>query len=271
MPQKVLIFNKEQHPFHILPTSAWPFFTAFFTFDMLFFTVHYLHYGLTPNTRHHLFFSIFFLIFTLFNWFTNIVQEAQSGDHTKKVRWNLLHGMMLFILSEVMLFFAIFWAFFHSSLAPTVAIYCVWPPLGIEPIYAFGLPLFNTVLLLSSGVSLTYSHRAVLDSKFDEGSLGLLITLIYGMFFTLVQLFEYVYAPFSINDGIYGSVFYFSTGFHGLHVIIGSIMLLVCLIRNELNQFAATQHVGFTCSIWYWHFVDVVWIFLFITIYWWGS
>ena len=263
--------KSEQHPFHVLPSSFWPFLTAYFTFDMLFFTVRYFHYGLNCYTKHHLIFSILMLSSVISMWFWNIIEESNDGYHTKKVRWNLLHGMMLFITSEVMLFFAIFWAFFHSSLSPSVSIYCMWPPLGIQTIFPFGLPFFNTVLLLSSGVTLTYAHRALLNKLPNSTSQGLLFTLFLGVTFTFVQGFEYIHSPFSINDSIYGSIFYFSTGFHGLHVLIGSIMLLVSLFRNILGELFPSQHVGFTSAIWYWHFVDVVWIFLFLTIYWWGS
>lgn len=261
----------EQHPFHILAASALPFFTSLFTFDMLFFTVKYFHYGLNKYVTFHLTFSITGLIITLTIWFLSIIKESNEGHHTKKVRWNLLHGMMLFIVSEVMLFFSIFWAFFHSSLSPSVAIYCVWPPLGIETINPWYLPFLNTIVLLSSGVSLTYAHSCLVLGEYKLTSRGLIITLIYGVFFSIVQLFEYINAPFSINDGIYGSVFFLSTGFHGLHVIIGSIMLLVNLIRNGFRNLLPTQHVGFTSAAWYWHFVDVVWLFLFLSIYWWGS
>lgn len=261
----------EQHPFHILAASALPFFTSLFTFDMLFFTVKYFHYGLNKYVSFHLIFSISGLIITLTIWFLSIIKESNEGHHTKKVRWNLLHGMMLFIVSEVMLFFSIFWAFFHSSLSPSVAIYCMWPPLGIETINPWLLPFLNTVVLLSSGVSLTYAHSCLVAGEYKLTSRGLLITLGYGIFFSIVQLFEYINAPFSINDGIYGSVFFLSTGFHGLHVIIGSIMLLVNLIRNGIRNLLPSQHVGFIAAAWYWHFVDVVWLFLFLTIYWWGS
>jgi len=261
----------QYHSFHVLPTSFWPFLTAYLTFDVLFFVVRYFHYGLSCYTFHHLSVSSCYLLLVLFCWFYNIVQEANEGNHTQKVRFNLLHGFMLFIVSEIMLFFAIFWAFFHSSLAPTVSIYCMWPPIGIDPIYPWGLPFFNTVLLVSSGVTLTVSHRAILSKFFTLTSQALIVTLILGISFTAVQGFEYVQAPFSINDGVFGSVFFFSTGFHGLHVFIGSIMLSVSLLRNGLRQLLATQHIGFTAGIWYWHFVDVVWIFLFLMIYWWGS
>lgn len=261
----------EQHPFHILPPSALPFLTAIFTFTFLYSTVHYLHNGWTEFVAITLSLSIAALLFTLAYWFFSIHQEANEGFHTKKVRWNLLHGVMLFITSEVMLFFSIFWAFFHSSMSPTVAIYCTWPPVGIEVIDPWALPLLNTVILLSSGVSLTYAHRALANAEYESVSLGLSITLWYGVLFTGIQLFEYINSPFSINDSVYGSVFFLATGFHGLHVIIGSIMLLVTLLRNGLRQITATQHVGFIASAWYWHFVDVVWLFLFVSIYWWGS
>lgn len=261
----------EQHPFHILPPSALPFLTAIFTFSFLFSTVQYFHNGWTEFVGLTLTFSVPALLITLAYWFFSIHQEANEGFHTKKVRWNLLHGVMLFITSEVMLFFSIFWAFFHSSMSPTVAIYCTWPPVGIEIIDPWALPLLNTVILLSSGVSLTYAHRALANAEYESVSLGLSITLWYGILFTGIQLFEYINSPFSINDSVYGSVFFLATGFHGLHVIIGSIMLLITLIRNGLRQITATQHVGFIASAWYWHFVDVVWLFLFISIYWWGS
>lgn len=261
----------EQHPFHILPPSALPFLTAIFTFTFLFSTVQYLHNGWTEFVALSLIVSVPALLLTLAYWFFSIHQEANEGFHTKKVRWNLLHGVMLFITSEVMLFFSIFWAFFHSSMSPTVAIYCTWPPVGIEVIDPWALPLLNTVILLSSGVSLTYAHRALSNAEYESVSIGLSITLWYGILFTGIQLFEYINSPFSINDSVYGSVFFLATGFHGLHVIIGSIMLLVTLLRNGLRQITATQHVGFIASAWYWHFVDVVWLFLFVSIYWWGS
>lgn len=261
----------EQHPFHILPPSALPFLTAIFTFSFLYSTVQYFHNGWTETVAITLTLSIPALLLTLAYWFFSIHQEANEGFHTKKVRWNLLHGVMLFITSEVMLFFSIFWAFFHSSMSPTVAIYCTWPPVGIEVIDPWALPLLNTVILLSSGVSLTYAHRALANAEYESVSLGLSITLWYGILFTAIQLFEYINSPFSINDSVYGSVFFLATGFHGLHVIIGSIMLLITLLRNGLRQITATQHVGFIASAWYWHFVDVVWLFLFVSIYWWGS
>lgn len=263
----------EQHPYHIVAPSAWPFLLCWFVFDVLFFTVKYFHYGLNQYGRHHLIVSALLIAWVLFSWFKNVIREGYEGYHTKNVRWNLFHGFILFILSEVMLFFAIFWAFFHSSLSPSIWIDAMWPPLGVDNILAFRLPFFNTLLLLSSGVTLTFAHRALAQKKpnYYYTSFGLIWTLILGGLFTCIQIFEYLHAQFSINDGIYGSTFYFATGFHGLHVLIGSFMLVVSLIRNTLRQLHPEQHVGFLSSIWYWHFVDVVWIFLFISIYWWGA
>lgn len=263
----------EQHPYHIVAPSGWPFFLCVFVFDILFFTVRYLHYGLNNMLRHHLIIILICTACVLFFWFKNIIQEGFEGYHTQNVRWNLFHGFILFIISEVMLFFAIFWAFFHSSLSPSIWIDAMWPPLGVDNILPFRLPFFNTLLLLSSGVTLTFSHRALArkNPNYYYTSFGLVWTLILGGLFTCIQVFEYLNAQFAINDGIYGSTFYFATGFHGLHVLIGSIMLLISLIRNTLRQFHPEQHVGFLSAIWYWHFVDVVWVFLFISIYWWGA
>lgn len=275
-PNKMLLIAvSEQHPYHIVPTSIWPSLTAFLVYDILYIAVRYSHYGLSSFLKHHLQFLILFLAFVLTAWFWNIIQEANEGHQTSNVRWNLLHGFILFIASEVMLFFAIFWCFFHSSLSPSVLIGCIWPPLGIHTIDPFGLPFFNTILLLSSGISLTVSHRALVEDEenpdFERLSNGLIATLVLGGFFSIVQLFEYIHAPFSINDSIYGSIFFFSTGFHGAHVIIGSVMLAVNLVRNTLRHLHPKQHIGFLSAIWYWHFVDIIWVFLFVTIYWWGS
>lgn len=179
--------------------------------------------------------------------------------------------MILFIVSEVMFFFSFFWAFFHSSLSPSIWIGCVWPPIGIEPINPWGLPFLNTIILISSGVSVTYAHRSMLASYRNGVSIGLFYSILLGVLFTFLQIFEYTVAPFNINDSIYGSIFYVSTGFHGLHVILGTVFLFVTLIRHLKYHFLVEHHFGFEASIWYWHFVDIVWIFLFVVIYWWGG
>ena len=179
--------------------------------------------------------------------------------------------MLLFIVSEIMFFFAFFWGFFHSSLNPSIAIGGVWPPSFMTILDPWKVPLLNTVILLTSGASITWAHHAiVLGDKF--GALySLFITVLLAIVFTGLQGFEYVTAPFTISDGVYGSTFYMATGFHGFHVFVGTCFIAVCAVRLYLNHFSREHHFGFEAAAWYWHFVDVVWLFLFVSIYWWGS
>jgi len=170
-----------------------------------------------------------------------------------------------------MFFFAFFWAFFWSSFAANVEIGSVWPPSGITPVSAMEIPFLNTLILLSSGASVTWAHHAMIIGNRRETILGLIMTILLAILFTVLQLFEYTSGSFSISDGVYGSTFYMATGFHGFHVILGTIMLMVSFVRVLKYEFTRQHHVGFEASIWYYHFVDVVWLFLFITIYVWGS
>jgi len=179
--------------------------------------------------------------------------------------------MILFILSEICFFFSFFWAFFHSSLVPTIELGSVWPPQGIEVLNPFSVPLLNTAVLLSSGATVTWAHHAIISGKRDEAIQGLFLTLILGALFTSLQVMEYIEASFCIADSVYGSVFFVATGFHGLHVIIGTTFLAVCWFRLLYHQFTRHHHFGFEAASWYWHFVDVVWLFLYVCIYWWGS
>lgn len=271
--------NYENQPFHLVSKSPWPFLVSLTSlqvvFNLLLFFNKFLFLG-------GLYLSFISLIFIISNWFYNIILESTyQGHHTKKVQTGLKMGMLLFILSEIMFFFSFFWAFFHSSLAPTIWIGCVWPPLGIETISPWHLPLLNTIILLSSGVSLTWSHRSLLISRLLNNKIlnqtntkaiidGLIITILWGLIFTLLQYIEYRNTSFSINDSVYGSVFFILTGFHGFHVILGTTLLIVSYVRIYYYHIFPTQHIGYECSIWYWHFVDVVWIFLYFLIYIWG-
>jgi len=219
---------------------------------------------------------MFFL--TVVVWFNDIILEATfEGHHTLRVQSGLRYGIALFIVSEVLFFFAFFWAFFHSSVSPSIFIGNVWPINGISVLSAWGLPLLNTIILLSSGVSVTWAHRAILTDSTSTINTrlhslnALFITIIYGVIFLFVQRFEYINAGFTINDGIYGTVFYSTTGLHGLHVLVGTVFLIVCLIRHINYHFTCEHHIGLEAAIWYWHFVDVVWLFLFVSIYWWGG
>jgi cytochrome c oxidase subunit 3 len=212
------------------------------------------------------------LIIVSIAWWGDVINEATlQGCHTKNVQFGLRLGMVLFIISEVMFFFAFFWAFFHSSIAPSVEIGACWPPVGIKTLDTYGIPLTNTFVLLTSGASVTWAHHALVKNKYEEVRYSLIITILYAFFFTSLQFNEYLEAHFAINDSVYGSTFYLITGFHGFHVIIGTIFICVCYFRHCLVHYTAKRHIGFEMAIWYWHFVDVIWIFVFFVIYWWGN
>ena len=205
-------------------------------------------------------------------WFRDIILEATYlGCHTSQVQKGLTMGVILFIVSEVFAFLSVFWAFFHSSLSPSVEIGGVWPPQGIEALSAFGIPLLNTFLLLSSGSTVTYGHHALIKGDRKGAIIGGLLTLILAIIFTALQYVEYFNAPFTITDSVFGTTFYASTGLHGIHVIIGTIFIGVGFFRIINYHLTNSHHIGYEASILYWHFVDVVWLFLFIAVYYWGG
>jgi len=260
----------EQHPFHLVDISPWPLMTSMSLLSLCLSFIMYFHFF--SNGTFYFLESFFILCFYLCRWFTDIIVEATyEGHHTYKVQQGIRIGMCLFIASEIMFFFSFFWAFFHASLAPSIDIGGVWPPISIETLDPWGLPLLNTIILLSSGVTITWAHRAILSSDRNGVTNSLLATIGYGLFFSSIQYYEYAVAPFSINDSIYGSLFFMLTGFHGLHVLIGTIFLIVCLLRHLKYHFTTSHHVGFEAAAWYWHFVDVVWLFLFVVVYIWGG
>ena len=264
------VLKNEIHPFHIVDPSPWPLVVAFSAFFTLFGMVLYMH-------SFSLGFQLLALGFlaTVINssfWWRDIVREGTfEGAHSVQVQHGLRFGMILFIVSEVMLFFAFFWAFFHASLNPVPEIGCVWPPKGIHVINPWLIPLLNTTLLLTSGASLTWSHAALLGGYRLEAITGLILTIILAVLFTGFQVYEYRNAEFNINDGVYGSTFYMLTGLHGFHVIVGTLFLLVALYRAANHHYTSQVHVGYESAAWYWHFVDVVWIFLFLAVYTWGE
>ena len=217
-------------------------------------------------------FGVCIILYTMIIWWRDVIREGTfEGQHTLVVQRGLRYGMILFIVSEVMFFFAFFWAFFTSSLVPTIEIGAIWPPKGIQVFDPFGVPLLNTLILLSSGATVTWAHHAIIGGYRNQGIYGLVATVVLAILFTYLQATEYLSAGFSIADGIYGSTFFMATGFHGFHVIIGTTFLTVCLARQLRNHFMRTHHVGLEAAAWYWHFVDVVWLFLFVSIYWWGG
>lgn len=265
-----ITFNNQKHGFHLVDPSPWPLVAAFGALMLTFGGAMYMH-GYSGGAFLWRF-GLSVLICMMFIWWRDIIREGTfEGQHTKQVQVGLKMGMLLFITSEVMFFFGFFWGFFHSSFNPSHAIGGVWPPMGLAVLDPWAIPLLNTIILLSSGATVTVCHHSIVAGLKKQASVSLDATIILAILFTALQGYEYVTAPFSISEGIYGSVFYMATGFHGFHVIIGSCFLLVCAVRMYYGHFTREHHFGFEAAAWYWHFVDVVWLFLFITIYWWGS
>lgn len=258
--------NKIQfHSFHIVSLSPWPFLRGLFSLIIISRLVLFFKFSiwLPFVTR------LVLICFISFFWWRDVVRERLFlGDHTDKVQDGLKWGISFFILREGLFFIAWFWAFFHSSRVPVNELGLFWPPILIRPFNPFSIPLVNTAILLTRGVFVTWSHHRIISEGLSFYSL--LFTILLGLLFTIVQLFEYLNSSFNIRDRSYGTTFFVRTGFHGVHVIVGRIFLFVCLYRIFFNHFSITHIVGFEFSIWYWHFVDVIWLFLFTFIYWWG-
>lgn len=216
--------------------------------------------------------SLLSILLTAYLWWRDVHREATTqGNHSEIVINGLKTGIILFISSEVLFFASFFWAFFHSRVSPTVELGQRWPPQAIHPFNPIRIPLLNTILLLSSGVTVTWAHHEILKNNFGRSSIALYITIFLGVVFSAFQAFEYAEAPFCIADSSFGSRFFMATGFHGLHVIIGSLFLIISIRRFNRIVNTAEHIVGFECAAWYWHFVDVVWLFLYSMVYWWGA
>lgn len=283
--------GQQKHSFHIVTRSPWPLISSLaaliFTFGMVMY-MHNYNYGGYLSLL-----GFVIILLMMFVWWRDVIRESTFlGYHTNKVQQGLRLGVILFIASEVMFFFSFFWAFFHASLSPSIELGSIWPPLGINVLNPLKIPLLNTLILLLSGLTVTWSHHIIRDkawifsnqllvilsskiiSVIDNFSIcvfSLFLTVLLGIEFTLWQAYEYHKATFYIFDGVYGSTFYMTTGLHGLHVLIGTLFLIVCLVRLLNMHFIYNHHFGYEAAIWYWHFVDVVWIFLFLSIYCWGS
>nr|YP_010865895.1 cytochrome c oxidase subunit III [Cerapanorpa byersi]YP_010865973.1 cytochrome c oxidase subunit III [Cerapanorpa dubia]WGT92103.1 cytochrome c oxidase subunit 3 [Cerapanorpa byersi]WGT92245.1 cytochrome c oxidase subunit 3 [Cerapanorpa nanwutaina]WGT92258.1 cytochrome c oxidase subunit 3 [Cerapanorpa dubia] len=256
------------HPFHLVDYSPWPLTGALGAMITVSGMVKWFH-QFNPDL---LFLGLIITLLTMYQWWRDISREGTfQGLHTLVVTLGLRWGMILFIISEVFFFISFFWAFFHSSLSPAIELGAIWPPIGIYAFNPFQIPLLNTAILLSSGMTVTWAHHGLMEGNHSQAFQGLLLTVILGVYFSILQGYEYMEASFTISDSVYGSTFFMATGFHGLHVIIGTTFLLVCLIRHMYYHFSNTHHFGFEAAAWYWHFVDVVWLFLYISIYWWGS
>lgn len=262
--------NFQAHPFHLVSPSPWPLTTSLSLFSITTSGAMAMH-GF--NFAYVFFFSAFVsVLYSMTLWFRDVISEGTYlGNHTLAVQRGLNLGVGLFILSEGLFFLAIFWAFFHSALSPNIELGAEWPPMGIQAINPFELPLLNTVILLSSGVTVTYAHHSLIQGNRKGSLYGLIYTLVLAVLFTGLQGVEYSVSSFTLSDGIFGTCFYFGTGFHGLHVIIGTIFLAVGFWRTLAYHLTENHHLGLEAGILYWHFVDVVWLFLYVSIYYWGS
>jgi cytochrome c oxidase subunit 3 len=284
----------KNHDYHILPPSITPLLGSFSALTMFFGLVMWMH----PEQFSYgsLVFGLGFIsvMYTFYAWWSDVIHEAHAGDHTPVVQLHLRYGMIMFIASEVMFFVAWFWAWFDYSLFPVplelvkdaethaftvtnligqegAAALMQWPPKGLEVLDSMKLPLLNTLILLCSGTTVTWAHHALIHGDREGLKKGLWLTIFLGLLFSSIQAYEYAEAPFPFAGLNYGTAFFMATGFHGFHVIVGTIFLAVCLARTYKGHFTPQQHFGFEAAAWYWHFVDVVWLFLFITIYIWGG
>ncbi len=277
-----------KHDYHILPPSPWPFVGSVSAMTMAVGLIIWIKGGVFGLEKGN--FAVFALgiagvLYTFFGWWWDVIKEANAGDHTPVVSIGLRYGMVLFIASEVMFFVAWFWIFFEmalfhhhrtlSGLEEVRTAWATWPPAGVEAVSPWHLPLVNTLTLLLSGTTITWSHHALQQGDRKGAKWGLILTILLGLLFTTIQIYEYshinehhlFYSEAASASGLYGSTFFLATGFHGFHVFVGTLFLIVCLIRLMNGAFTPKQHFGFEAAAWYWHFVDVVWLFLFAFVY----
>nr|UGN61360.1 cytochrome c oxidase subunit III [Typhlocybinae gen. 1 sp. 1 BY-2021a] len=256
------------HPFHLVNKSPWPITGSIGLMTMMSGTIMWFNGMMSIN----MIIGLTVILMTMLQWWRDVTREASfQGIHTNKVVTLMKMGMIMFILSEILFFMSFFWAFFHSSLSPSMEIGMNWPPMGIETFNPINIPLLNTLILISSGVSITWAHHSILKKNYMKMNQAMMLTVFLGLYFSMLQLYEYIESPFSIADSVFGSTFFMATGFHGLHVIIGTMFIMVSTKRAISLHFSSDHHVGFEASAWYWHFVDVVWLYLYLSIYWWGS
>jgi cytochrome c oxidase subunit III len=267
--------HEVHHPYHLVEPSPWPVAGSISALVLATGGLFYMH-GV-PGGIWIMLLAVLGLAYTLVHWWRDVISEGRTGHHTSVVSKGLRIGMALFITSEVLFFFAFFWAYFWGALHHPVTVEgYTWLPQGSLPVEAWDIPFLNTMILLLSGCTVTWAHHAIRENDNKTAFKALVLTVTLGVLFTSFQAYEYIhtiYSPegFQISSGIFGSTFYMATGFHGFHVMIGTSFLAVCMMRAWYGHFRADKHVGLEAAAWYWHFVDVVWLFLFAWVYWWGS
>nr|YP_010154756.1 cytochrome c oxidase subunit III [Ceratina okinawana]QQX27991.1 cytochrome c oxidase subunit 3 [Ceratina okinawana] len=256
----------QNHPYHLVTLSPWPIMCSMNLFNLLLSLIIWFY----MNIEIYMIFNSLNLIISMILWWRDVIRESTyQGNHTYMIMNFLKFSMILFITSELFFFISFFWTFIHSSISPNIEIGQMWPPMNISTFNPYDIPLLNSIILISSGFSITWSHYCIMNNKFKNFKISLILTIMLGIYFSSLQYIEYYEAPFCINDSIYGSIFFMTTGFHGLHVLIGITMLIISYIRSLNKHFSSIHHFQFEATLWYWHFVDVIWLFLYTLIYWW--
>nr|YP_010987696.1 cytochrome c oxidase subunit III [Psyllopsis discrepans]WON66128.1 cytochrome c oxidase subunit 3 [Psyllopsis discrepans] len=258
----------KNHQYHLVDPSPWPMIISIIILNYTMFSIKFFNlkqWNLMTLT-------MIMILWVMLLWWRDIQRESTfQGNHTNTVIVSMKYGMLLFIASEILFFFSFFWSFFHHSLSPNQELGLQWPPFNIKSFNPLNIPLMNTIILLSSGISVTWAHSSMCLNNLSQTKKSMIITIIMGMYFSMLQMYEYLEAPFCISDSVYGSTFFITTGFHGIHVLIGTLFLIHSYTRMSNLHFSNQHHLGMEMAIWYWHFVDVVWLFLYISIYWWGK
>jgi cytochrome c oxidase subunit 3 len=254
-------------PFLAVQTSFWPLLVSLSLFSAISNVVLWVNLKVTLS---YVLFPALIVVITTFLWWKDVMRERLVGYHTHKLEISLRVGMLLFILSEVFFFLSFFWAFYDAALSPTVELGLSWPPKGILPLSVYSVPLLNTVILLTRGITVTWAHHSIMNNFFNKSVVRLAVTVMLGAYFMYMQYLEYREARFALSDGVYGRTFFIATGFHGFHVTVGTLFLLYVWVALVRGQLLYNHHFSFEAAAWYWHFVDVVWLILFVSIYWWG-
>jgi len=254
-------------PFLAVQTSFWPLLVSMVLFSVIGNMVLWINLKVTLLS---VLFPFIITVLISFIWWKDLIRESLLGYHTHKLEVSLRVAILLFILSEVFFFVSFFWAFYDASMAPTVELGLTWPPKGILPLSVYSVPLLNTVILLTRGITVTWAHHSIMNNYFNKSVVSLAVTVGLGAYFMFIQYVEYNESRFAIADGVYGRTFFMATGFHGFHVTVGTIFLFYVLVALLRGQLLYNHHFSFEAAAWYWHFVDVVWLILFVSIYWWG-
>nr|ALO64675.1 cytochrome c oxidase subunit III [Lasioglossum fulvicorne] len=253
------------HPFHMVTISPWPLMSSWSILNILLSVIYWFNF----KNFYLMLFNFMILIMILFQWWRDVVREStMQGYHSLNVLKLLKFGMILFIISELFFFISFFWTYLHCAIAPNIEIGMMWPPKNIIMFNPYDIPLLNSIILISSGFTISWSHNLLTNNK-NYSTIPLMLTIILGIYFSFIQMIEYLEAPFTFNDSIFGSIFFMATGFHGLHVMLGVMFLTTSLIRMNMNHFSKIHHFNFEAATWYWHFVDIIWLILYILIYWW--